>query len=130
MSDGLGLVRFPDGDLRVAYFFGGPGLMVPFLFPLDEADAVFADGMGPLMARLADIDATPTPDDVEDVEIWADYADTFWWEGQASRSAGVLVSGLDPYGVVKEESGGADGEDPRPVHPGRPAWVPASWGNG
>ena len=52
MSDSLGLVRFPDGELRVAYFFGGPGLMLPFLFPLEEADAVWEAGMEPLMGRL------------------------------------------------------------------------------
>ncbi len=106
MSDALCLVRFPDGELRVAYFFGGPGLTVPFLFPLDEAAAVWADGMEPLMERMASLDDAPTPADVEDVEIWADYGDPFWWEGRASRTAGLLVSGIDPHGITEDEPGG------------------------
>lgn len=129
MSDSLGLVRFPDGELRVAYFFGGPGLMVPFLFPVEEADAVWEDGMEPLMERMASVEGDPTPTDLEDVQVWADYGDTFWWEGTASRSAGLLVSGIDPHGISKD-SGDAAGEDPRPIHNGRPDWVPAEWASG
>lgn len=67
MSDSLGLVRFPDGELRVAYFFGGPGLMVPLLFPIEEAGTVWDNGMEPLMERMATLDGARTPDDVEDV---------------------------------------------------------------
>lgn len=119
MSDALGLVRFPDGELRVTYFFGGPGVMLPFLFPLEEADAVLDAGIEPLMERAAEVDGPATPADVEEVQVWADYGDTFWWEGTASRSAGLLVSGIDPHGVG-EDMGDPDAEEPRPVHDGRP----------
>jgi hypothetical protein len=126
MSDSLGLVRFPDGELRVAYYFGGPGLMVPFLFRLDEAAAVWGAGMEPLMARMDSLAGQSEPKDVEDVQIWADYGDTYWWEGTASRSAGLLVSGIDPDGVTKE-MGDPRGEDPRPIYHGRPDWIPTDW---
>ena len=72
------------------------------------------------------LDGAPDPGDVEEVEVWADYGDTFWWAATALRSAGVLVSGVDPHGVTKE-MGDPRGEEPRPVHEGRPDWVPADW---
>jgi hypothetical protein len=79
------LVRFPDGELMAAYFFGGPEVVVPLLFPLDSADEVFAGGMEPLMERLEADDDRPEPFDTEPVQIWSAYGATFWWEGRASK---------------------------------------------
>lgn len=121
------LVRFPDGELMAAYFFGGPEVVVPLLFPLDSAEEVFAGGMEPLMERLdADDGDRPEPFDTEPVQIWSAYGATFWWEGRASKSAAVIVEGVDPRGVAAE-MGDPTGEEPREVHDGAPDWVPEEW---
>jgi hypothetical protein len=127
VSNSLALVRFPDGEIRVAYFFGDPEMVLPFLFPLADATAVWEAGMDPLMARAEALDANGVePADAEDVQIWADYGQTFWWKGRASRSTDTIVDGLDPRGMAAE-FGDPTGEPPRPVHDEVPDWVPSDW---
>ena len=127
MSDALALVRFPDGELRAAYYFGGADAVVPILFDLDEIAAVFEAGIDPLLDTLsADEPGTGEPGDAEQVQIWADYGHTFWWEGRASRSAARIVDGIDPHGT-SAMMGDPDAEAPRQVNDGAPDWVPATW---
>jgi len=123
----MALVRFPDGELRAAYFFGGPEVVVPLLFPLEEAPAVWERGLEPLLAQLSEVDLEgPEPTDTEPVEIWADHGTTFWWEGHASRSAAFLLDGVDPRGTAADLDDPAAAQ-PRTVHDGVPDWVPGDW---
>jgi hypothetical protein len=114
MSDSLALVRFPDGELRVAYFFGDPEIVLPPLFALDAAETLFAMGVDTVLAYMAEHDDGEPRADVEDVEIWADYGASYWWSGLASRRAKVIVEGCEPMASDA-------------LHVGVPEWVPVGW---
>ena len=100
MSDSLALVRFPDGELRVAYYFGSIDMVVPPLYDLSEADAVLAAGFEAVIERLQELEekGSPDPGDVEDVQVWSDYGAGAHWRGRASRGSGMLVEGSIPTG--------------------------------
>jgi hypothetical protein len=126
MSDSLALVRFRDGDLRAAYFADAVGVVVPLLFPLEERDEVLLRGVEDLMREVGSLDLDqPEPEDTEWVEIWVGGSDPYWWQGRASRSAGLIVEGIDPSTV--ESTPGGDTALPREIHKGIPDWVPADW---
>jgi hypothetical protein len=128
MSDALALVRFPDGALRVAYFLGDAGLVVPLLFPIEDAPNVWEAGAGPLLDQLASHEEPPEPEpaETETVQIWTSYGTPSWWEGQASHDGERLVAGIDPYGVADDFDEGPPSR-PTHVHEGTPSWVPDDW---
>lgn len=127
MSDAIALIRFPDGDLRAAYYFGGASVVVPFLVPVDEGGALLERGLESLLADVEDHGpAAEEPADVEDVQVWTSYGGGQWWIGRASRSAALLVDGEDPEGMAQEM--GQPGAPPaREVRRETPDWVPAAW---
>jgi hypothetical protein len=129
MSDSLALVRFPDGDLRAAYFAEDVGVVVPLLFPVEQREDVLLRGVQDLMREVGSLDLDqPEPDDAEWVEIWVGGPDARWWLGRASRSLGLLVEGIDP--TTPESTPGGVMPLPREVHKGVPDWVPADWRSG
>lgn len=131
MSDAIALVRFLDGDVKCAYYFGSVDAVLPLLFPLEQADALLEGGMEPLLDQLYSVEqslqaAEAVPDDLEPVQIWSSYGDRAWWEGTASRRVGYIWDGVDPYGI-RAEMGDPDGPPSREVHSDDPDWLPPEW---
>lgn len=122
MSDSMVLVRFDDGDVRCAYFFGGIEAVVPVLFPLGQADEVFDGGMDAMMDILVEVEPSEAPEVTERVELWCDGYPELWWEGRASRDPEFLWDGVTPFGVP-----GTDGEGAAELHDGTPDWIPDNW---
>ncbi len=117
MSDGLALVRFADGEVRVAYFASDPGYVVPLLFAVEDAHRVMAAGPERI-AELADLAASsPQPTDAESVSIVILYGEERSWDGSASRSAGLLIDGTGPEIIDADTMG---------IVVGLPAWA-ESW---
>jgi hypothetical protein len=78
MSSGIALVRFGDGTVKVGNYHGTSNLLVPRLFDSAmEATNAYFEGR----------DGWSEPErDVEDVVVYVDYGDSFWFEAKATRA--------------------------------------------
>ena len=101
-------------------------MMLPKLFAVEEANAAWSRGIEALWEELSVSDVEGEPPDTEDVVIWTSYGSGAWWSGRASRTALLIVEGVDPHGNAAEV-GDPNGEEPREVHLGVPEWVPSDW---
>jgi hypothetical protein len=84
MSDALALVRFPNGESRSALYFGSTDMVVPALFPLDQAGEVLEGGMEFVLERLQEVEAELSDDEAgegEPVEIWTACGGGSFWKG-------------------------------------------------
>lgn len=97
MSDAVAEVRFADGDVLVAYYFGTVDRVVPLLFPAEVADQLLDDGMDPLIEQLESY-PSEEPDDVEPVTVSVPFLD-LEWESSASKTASVLWGATSPDGT-------------------------------
>lgn len=122
MSDSIALVRFPDGEIRAAYYFGSVDAVIPLLVPLEEAPALLEGGMETLVEQLEDMPESAP--DTEPVEVWA-LGCTF--DGLASKSLSLLVDGSDPYGLERSETGNPDAPPAKQIRDVTPDWVRADW---
>lgn len=116
MSSGIALVRFGDGTVKVGNYHGTSGLLVPRLFNslMEATDAYFA-------AR----DGWSDPEGhVEDVTVYVDYGDSFWYEAKATRTS-VLPEYCEPLKADSKDQTGR--RDPNrvlvEVHDGEPDWA-------
>lgn len=121
MSDAIALVRFPDGELRAALYFGSTDMVVPVLFDPGEARDIVEGGIDYVMPRLAEVEGSgDDPGPLEEVAVWTSYGAGAHWVGEASRSLGMLTAGIDPYG-------NASPDDVREVTEVVPDWVPEGY---
>lgn len=119
----MALVRFGDGTVKVGNFHGTSGVLVPRLFDtaMDATNAYF-EGR----------DGWSDPEgDVEDVVVYVDYGDSFWFEGKATRTS-LLPEYCRPLNASSEDETGRS--DPSlllvEVHDGEPEWATKWFGLG
>lgn len=85
MSGALGLVRFPDGSVKVARYNGTADVM---------GNRLGSDPMAwPSLEWLDD----PAAGDVVPIELWTNYGAGMFWAGRATSEA--IVGGLHPFGL-------------------------------
>ena len=116
----MALVRFGDGTVKVANYHGTSDLLVPRLF--DTA-------MAATDAYFEGRDGWSEPEgDVEDVVVYVDYGDSFWYEAKATRTS-VLPEYCGPLDASSEDEMGR--RDPSrglvEVHNGEPDWATESF---
>jgi hypothetical protein len=128
MSDSIALVRFPDGEIRCAYYFGSAPAVVPLLFPSDSAGSLLDAGMGPLIEQLSELGQPAEAGDLEPVQIWSSHGSTEWWHGSASRATSYLGDGSDPYGTTSAMEATPTLRRPGTSTPGRPSGFPRRGG--
>ena len=122
MSSGIALVRFGEGAVKVGNYHGTSHLLVPRLFDtaMEATNAYFE-------AR----DGWSAPEgDVEDVVVYVDYGDSFWFEAKATRTS-VLPEYCDPLDANSEQIGRRDPSRVLvEVHYGEPDWATEWFGRG
>lgn len=121
MSAAYGLVRFTKtGNVYMCCYEGTTDIMLPYFFKpeecVDENGCYSAISYG---RRLNDSKNWDIPDeskieDLDDVEIFSDYGDGFYWMGKGSETLGCIVNGINFYNVYEWQ----DGE---------PNWVQKFW---
>lgn len=115
MSSGIALVRFGDGTVKVGNYHGTSHLLVPRLFntAMEATDAYF-EGR----------DGWSDPEgDVEDVVVYIDYGDSFWFDAKATRTS-VLPEYCDLLDANSEQMGRRDPSRVLvEVHHGEPDWA-------
>lgn len=103
MSEVLGLVKFKDGTIKYFVYNGVVNIAGPKLF--DTCEKMYKKNN-----EYIDIEVKHSIDD-EEVEIYSDYANGFYWTGRANKEKMIITSCclIDDIDAI--------------IHQGQPDWA-------
>lgn len=93
MSHARGQVRFHDGDIKYFEYNGTSDKCKPKLY--DTFDEMIDDWRKPYIIEEAN--NMKCTHNEEDVDIYTDYANGFYWKGTACKKCNMLLKGIDPF---------------------------------
>jgi hypothetical protein len=102
------VVRFPDGELRVAVFDGTYDVAGPELCTVGQWERYWRDGDGSWPRSWRDLDDWPAhepdPENCVLVTLATNYGDGITWYGEATKER-ILRNSVDPFGADTDENG-------------------------
>ena len=112
----IGLVKFKrTGNIYYACYNGTTDIMLPFICTpkecYDEKLGVYC----PIECcqQREDVNLPNDIADLDEIEIYSDYGDGFYWKGIGSESIKMIKNYLNPFDELKDED----------VTDGMPQWV-------
>ena len=118
MSSSFALIRFnKTGNIYYGCYDGTSDILIPFIFTPEECynektDCYCSISYGKQLRKEREWKAPDNISDLDDVEIYADYASGFYWPGTGSESLRRVVTELMPFDSVDD------------IHKdGEPEWV-------
>ena len=118
MSAATGMVKFKrTGNIYMCCYEGTSDIMIPYIFKPEEC---FYDGYYHAISygrKLGDENnwEMPNIEDIDDIEIYSDYGNGFYWQGKGSESAKYIISEIN------------FGEFVYDYKDGTPKWVTDFW---
>lgn len=112
----IGLVKFKrTGNIYYACYNGTTDIMLPFICTPKEC---YDEKLGfycPIECcqQREDVNLPNDIADLDEIEIYSDYGDGFYWKGIGSESIKMIKNYLNPFDELKDED----------VTDGKPQWV-------
>lgn len=112
----IGLVKFTKtGNIYYACYNGTTDIMLPFICAPQECYDEKLGVYHPIQCcqQRKNIKFPNDIGDLDEIEIYSDYGDGFYWNGSGSESIKMIKNYLNPFDELKDEE----------VKDGKPQWV-------